>query len=95
MPDQFPLECPSICFNAPLVSARFRRREKRFLAEVDLADGSRMWVHVPNSGALTGCLSPGMKIILTDDAAAWPQDDPYLEILPGKRGLDFNRYLGP
>jgi sugar fermentation stimulation protein A len=68
MPDQFPLECPSICFDAPLVSARFHRREKRFLAEVDLEDGSRMWVHVPNSGALTGCLSPGMEIILTDDA---------------------------
>ena len=35
---------------------------------MDLPDGSRTWVHVPNSGALTGCLTPGMEILLTDDA---------------------------
>jgi sugar fermentation stimulation protein A len=58
---------PFIRFDAPLVTARFRRREKRFLAEVDLPDGSRTWVHVPNSGALTGCLTPGMEIVLTQD----------------------------
>ncbi len=58
---------PAICFEAPLVHARFRRREKRFLAEVDLPDGSRTWVHVPNSGALTGCLFPGMEVVLTAD----------------------------
>jgi sugar fermentation stimulation protein A len=58
---------PFIQFDSPLITARFRRREKRFLAEVDLPDGSRTWVHVPNSGALTGCLTPGMEIILTQD----------------------------
>ena len=70
MPQQFPPETsrPFIRFDAPLIAARFRRREKRFLAEVDLPDGSRTWVHVPNSGALTGCLTPGMEIVLTDDA---------------------------
>jgi sugar fermentation stimulation protein A len=70
MPPQFSPENsqPSIRFDAPLIQARFRRREKRFLAEVDLPDGSRTWVHVPNSGALTGCLTPGMEILLTDDA---------------------------
>lgn len=59
---------PRIRFQAPLVPARFRRREKRFLAEVELPDGSRAWVHVPNSGALTGCLVPGMEVMLTADA---------------------------
>jgi sugar fermentation stimulation protein A len=58
----------SIRFDAPLIQARFRRREKRFLVEVELPDGSRTWVHVPNSGALTGCLLPGMEVLLTDDA---------------------------
>jgi sugar fermentation stimulation protein A len=58
---------PFIRFDTPLVVARLRRREKRFLAEVDLPDGSRTWVHVPNSGALTGCLTPGMEIVLTQD----------------------------
>jgi sugar fermentation stimulation protein A len=70
MPNQSPPDelRPSIHFDALLVQARFRRREKRFLAEVELPDGSRTWVHVPNSGALTGCLTPGMEILLTDDA---------------------------
>ena len=61
------MSAPYLRFSAPLIYARFRRREKRFLAEVDLPDGSRTWVHVPNSGALTGCLFPGMDIVLTAD----------------------------
>lgn len=70
MPTLLPTEAPrpGISFPAPLLAARFRRREKRFLAEVDLPDGSRTWVHVPNSGALTGCLTPGMEVLLTHDA---------------------------
>ncbi len=56
-------------FPEPLVPARFLQRHKRFLAQVELADGSRPWVHVPNSGALTGCLEPGLDILLTQDAA--------------------------
>jgi sugar fermentation stimulation protein A len=54
-------------FTSPLIPARFLRRYKRFLAEVELADSSRVWVHVPNSGALTGCASPGQEILLTRD----------------------------
>jgi sugar fermentation stimulation protein A len=54
-------------FDSPLVPAIFLRREKRFLAEVELAGGQRLWVHVPNSGALTGCMSPGLDILLTQD----------------------------
>ena len=54
-------------FSAPLIPARFLERYKRFLARVELADGRRVWVHVPNSGALTGCASPGGEILLTDD----------------------------
>lgn len=54
-------------FDAPLVPATFLRREKRFLAEVELTGGGRQWVHVPNSGALTGCMSPGLDILLTKD----------------------------
>lgn len=54
-------------FDTPLIPATFLRREKRFLAEVELAGGERRWVHVPNSGALTGCMSPGLDILLTRD----------------------------
>jgi len=37
-------------FSAPLIPARFLERRKRFLARVELPDGRRIWVHVPNSG---------------------------------------------
>jgi sugar fermentation stimulation protein A len=52
-------------FAAPLIPGRFLRREKRFLAEVELTDQRRIWVHVPNTGALTGCLVPGQEVLLT------------------------------
>ncbi|MBU4233616.1 MAG: hypothetical protein L6277_03795 [Desulfobacterales bacterium] len=42
-------------FSAPLIPARFLERRQRFLALVELPDGRRVWVHVPISGALTGC----------------------------------------
>jgi sugar fermentation stimulation protein A len=54
-------------FSAPLIPARFLERRQRFLARVELPDHRRVWVHVPNSGALTGCLEPGQDILLTHD----------------------------
>lgn len=54
-------------FAAPLISGRFLRREKRFLAEVELAPHRRVWAHVPNTGALTGCLIPGQEVLLTQE----------------------------
>jgi len=56
-------------FTSPLIPARFLERYKRFLAQVELADGRRVWVHVPNSGALTGCAAPGQEILLTAETA--------------------------
>ena len=56
-------------YAGPLIPARFLRRRQRFLTEVELADGTRHWVHVPNSGALTGCLTPGMEILLTREVS--------------------------
>ncbi len=54
-------------FSAPLIPARFLERRKRFLALVELPDHRRVWVHVPNTGALTGCAHPGQEILLTED----------------------------
>ena len=54
-------------FSFPLISGRFLRREKRFLAEVELAGGERVWAHVPNTGALRGCALPGQEVLLTQD----------------------------
>jgi sugar fermentation stimulation protein A len=55
-------------FDVPLIPGRFLRREKRFLAEVELTDRRRIWAHVPNTGALTGCLVPGQKVLLTPES---------------------------
>ena len=54
-------------FSAPLIPARFLERRQRFLALVELPDHRRVWVHVPNTGALTGCAHPGQEILLTED----------------------------
>jgi sugar fermentation stimulation protein A len=54
-------------YSASLIPARFLERRQRFLALVELPDNRRVWVHVPNSGALTGCLDPGQDILITDD----------------------------
>ena len=54
-------------FTPPLIPARFLERHRRFLTLVELADGRRVWVHVPNSGALTGCAPLGGEILLTAD----------------------------
>jgi sugar fermentation stimulation protein A len=51
-----------------LIPARFLERRQRFLALVEFADSRRAWVHVPNSGALTGCAPPGGDILLTAEA---------------------------
>ncbi|MGQ9687209.1 MAG: DNA/RNA nuclease SfsA [Desulfobaccales bacterium] len=54
-------------FPAALIAGRFVRRYKRFLAEIQLPDDRRLWAHVPNTGALTGCLVPGQEVLLTED----------------------------
>jgi len=53
-------------YTKPLERVKLIRRYKRFLADVELPDGSLMTVHTANTGAMLGCSTPGSYIWIRD-----------------------------
>ncbi len=48
-----------------LIPGRLIKRYKRFLADVELEDGTLVTAHCPNSGSMTACSEPGRPVYLS------------------------------
>lgn len=53
-------------FDPPLVFGTLIRRYKRFLADVEMDDGSTITAHCPNTGRMTTCSESGWRVALSD-----------------------------
>jgi sugar fermentation stimulation protein A len=55
-------------FDPPLIPATMIKRYKRFLADVELADGTVVTAHCANSGSMKACWAPGWEVRLSPAA---------------------------
>lgn len=49
-----------------MIRGRLVRRYKRFLADVELENGSIVTAHCPNSGSMKTCIAPGWEVKLSE-----------------------------
>lgn len=53
-------------FSAPVRTGKFRKRYKRFFADITLDSGEELVAHVPNTGSLKGCLFENAPCVVTE-----------------------------
>ena len=53
-------------FSTPLIPGTLIKRYKRFMADVQLADGSIVTAHCPNSGSMATCAEPGCPVLISE-----------------------------
>jgi sugar fermentation stimulation protein A len=49
----------------PLIEGRLLRRYQRFLTDVELADGTVVTAHTPNTGSMKQCAVPGHRVLIS------------------------------
>jgi sugar fermentation stimulation protein A len=70
-------------FTSPLIPGRLIRRYKRFLADIELANGEAVTAHCANPGAMLGLNMPGLKVWVE------PNDDARRKLNYGWRLVEF------
>jgi sugar fermentation stimulation protein A len=77
-------------FPSPYIPAVLLRRYKRFLADVELSSGEVVTVHTPNTGAMLGVATPGIRVWLRDTQSStrkyrysWEISEPQEQVYVG------------
>lgn len=82
-------------FPESFIAATLLRRYKRFLADCELADGTQLTVHCPNTGSMRGCNEPGRPIWISKSDNAkrkYPHTWEIIEVQPKVLvGINTNR----